>query len=454
MFGLLWYVGAFVIAIGVLVTIHELGHFLVARACGVKVLRFSLGFGKPIWRWQRSPQDTEWVLAAIPLGGYVKMLDEREAPVAPEELPLAFNRKPVARRIAVVLAGPLANFVLAVFIYWAIFVAGVSEPRAVLAQPVAGTVAAAAGFAQGDTVFEVDGRSIASWNDFRWEVLKRAMDGLEIPVRVRTRDGAERQRTLDASGLRLDDERSDPLQRMGLAFYRPPFPAVLGQVRPGSPAELAGLKTGDRVLAIDGQPVKSWEDMVSLVTPAAGQDLSVRYRRAQAVMETRVRPQAEKEGAQTVGRIGVGAGEDIAWQSEVFIQVRRGPWEALGAGAQRTYETAAFSLRMMGRMVTGEVSIRNISGPVTIADYAGQSARMGLQSYVSFVALISISIGVLNLLPIPLLDGGHIMYYLAEIALRRPVSQRVQELGQQLGFAVLAMLMAFAFINDITRLLS
>jgi len=450
---ILWYVGAFVLAIGVLVTVHEFGHFIVARLCGVKVLRFSLGFGRVLLRHQKRVGDTEWVLCAVPLGGYVRMLDEREAPVPDAELSLAFNRKSVWRRLAIVVAGPVANLLLAVLIYWVGFMHGVTELRPVVAQPTAESPAALAGVRSGDEVLEVGTRPTRSWTDVRWALLRHLVDDHSVALRLRS-GGGERVVTLATSGLGEDLERTDPLKELGLSPFRPEMPPVIGSISEGGPAAKAGLRAGDRIEKIGGRVLRDWEDLVREVSASPGRALLFEVRRRAIVETVSVVPDAHDEHGKSIGRIGVAVQADGAWRERLLVELRYNPFDAFGRAVRQTWEMAGFSLKMLGRMVTGHVSLKNISGPVTIADYAGQSARIGADAYVRFLALISISIAVLNLLPIPLLDGGHIMYYLAEILMRRPVSQKVMEIGQQIGFTLLASLMAFAFFNDITRLLS
>ncbi len=450
---ILWYVGAFALAIGVLVTVHEFGHFAVARLCGVKVLRFSLGFGRVLLRCQKTPEDTEWVLCAVPLGGYVRMLDEREAPVPTAELSQAFNRKSVWRRLAIVAAGPAANLLLAVLIYWIGFMQGVTELRPIIAQPSVESPAGKAGMQAGDEIVAVSAQAVRSWSDVRWVLVRHLVDNQTVDLKLHSH-GGERMVTLATEGLGDDLERADPLKDLGLAPFRPDVPPVIGSLAEGGPAAKAGILPGDRVLSIDGKPLESWDDLVRGVSASPGRPLSIEVRRGNEFKSFSIVPEAHSDQGNTIGRIGVAVQADSAWRDRLLVELRYGPVEAFGRAARQTWEMAGFSLKMLGRMITGHVSLKNISGPVTIADYAGQSAKLGADAYIRFLALISISIAVLNLLPIPLLDGGHIMYYLAEILMRRPVSQKVMEIGQQIGFTLLASLMAFAFFNDITRLLS
>lgn len=451
--GVFWYVGAFVIAIGVLVTVHEFGHYLAARLCGVRVLRFAIGFGRPLVRWRRSEADTEWALCAIPLGGYVKMLDESEGEVPAAELGKAFNRKSVWQRLTIVSAGPLANLLLAVLIYWTGFVQGVSEPRPIIGEPAQGSAVERAALQAGDEILMVGERATRTWADVRWSLLHEMADRPQVEFVVRS-GGQDRQVVLSAPRLSELSEDSDPLKELGFAPFRPDFPPVIGNVVAGGVADRAGIQVGDRVLAVDAKPVQQWSQLVQLISASSERALRLELERSGKVLALDVVPERHAQGGQTIGRIGVGVEAGGPWRDKLFVEIRYGAFDALGHALVKTWEMAGFSLRMLGRMITGEVSLKNISGPLTIADYAGQSAKVGLDAYVRFLALISISIGVLNLLPIPLLDGGHIMYYLAEIAFRRPVSQRTMELGQQIGFVLLASLMAFAFFNDITRLLS
>lgn len=447
----LWYIGGFLVAMGVLVTIHEFGHFLVARLCGVRVLRFSLGFGAPIRVWQRSPGSTEWAVSAIPLGGYVKMLDEREGPVPPELLGEAFNRKPVGQRIAIVLAGPVANLVLAVAIYFGLLATGVSDYRPRLAAPPAGSPAAVAGVQAGDEVVRAGGRPIQTWSDLRWLVISHAVDAEALQLSTRDAQGVVRERLLPTRGIVFDGGAQDLVQQLGLVLERPRLPPVVGALVAEGPAERAGLRVDDRFVALDGRAVSQFGDIVEIVSAAPGREIVATIARGSRTFETRLTPGAQSEGERTVGRIGVAPKVDPAWREQVFVDARYPLGESLVRACRQTYETAKLSFVMMGRMLTGDIALSNISGPVAIADYAGQSARMGFEPYLRFLALVSISIGVLNLLPVPLLDGGHIMYYLAEILMRRPVSTRTMELGQQVGFVLLAMLMAFAFFNDLRR---
>ncbi len=447
----LWNLFAFVIAIGVIVPIHEFGHFIVARACGVRVLRFSVGFGRPLLRWRKHPDATEWVLSAIPLGGYVKMLDEREAPVAPELLGESFNRKSVYRRIAIVAAGPIANLLLAIVLYWALLIHGVVEPRAILGMPAPGTAAARAGFTETEQIVAIDGKPVTSWVDLRWNLLRAAADRASPRLSTMDASGRQRERVLDTSGVQFDSEASDPTQQLGISLYRP---AVIGEVVAGGAAARAGLMKGDRILAVGSTFVGGWGDLATAIAAAPGRELALSVQRDVARLDLRVTPDAVEERGKRIGRIGVASGDLPGWRERMAVEVRHGPVQAVVLASHRTWETIGLSLRMMGRMLTGEVSVKNISGPLTIADYAGRTARMGVEPYLEYLALISISIGILNLLPVPLLDGGHIMYYLAEILMRRPVSEHAMEIGQRVGFAVLAMLMAFAFFNDISRLLS
>jgi regulator of sigma E protease len=447
-------IAAFVFALGLLIVIHEYGHYVVARLCGVKVLRFSVGFGRPLWRVRHGPDQTEWMIAALPLGGYVKMLDEREGPVPPGELHRAFNRQSVWRRIAIVVAGPAANFVLAIAFYWALFVGGVQEAKPVLAAPEAGTIAQASGFARGETILKINGEPVASWQQVRWRLLQLAVE--RQPARLEVIDAKERLawRTLDLSRFELEGFDSDPLARLGLRLDRPDVAPIIGMVVPGSVAESAGLRAGDRVVSIDGRAMRLWEDVVGAVRAHPGEWVQLRVLREGSEIEIRLRPEVVQQNAERIGRIGAAPRIDAAAMKDLVSTVRYPPGSALAMAFERTWETSVFSLKMLGKMVIGEVSWKNLSGPVTIADYAGQSAQLGIGAYVAFLALISISLGVLNLLPIPLLDGGHLLYYLVEIFKGRPVSERAMELGQRLGLTLLLFLMVFAFYNDLNRLLA
>ncbi len=448
------YLVPFALALGLLILVHELGHYLVARWCGVKVLRFSIGFGKPLLRHTACSDGTEWVLAAFPLGGYVKMLDEREAPVAAPELHRAFNRQSVYRRFAIVAAGPLANFLLAIALYWGLFVGGTEElkPRVALSDTPA--IAQAAGVREGALVIAVDEEPVRSWQDLRWVLLRHALDNREVVLRVRTLEDVDAFRRMDLSGVAIDEGNTDLIARLGLRPWRPALPAVIGRIADGSAAERAGLQVGSRVLAISGAAVAAWAGLVRLVREAPGRALDFEIDRAGGVVGLVVTPDAAEEGGARIGRIGVGVGEAATGGIEMFGEIRYGVLEGLARAVRQTWETSVLSLKMIGRMLTGEVSWKNLSGPVTIADYAGQTAQLGLAHYLKFVALISISLGVLNLLPIPVLDGGHLLYYTVEIIKGGPIPERVMEVGQQIGLALLVMMMAFAFYNDLNRLIS
>jgi regulator of sigma E protease len=447
-------VAAFVLALGILIVVHEFGHYLVARWCGVKVLRFSVGFGKALIVRRIGPDNTEWALAAFPLGGYVKMLDEREAPVEQHELHRAFNRQPVGKRFAIVLAGPVANFLLAIVLYWGLFSQGMEELRPLLGKPAEQTVAERAGFVDGELITAVAGQKIDTWQELRWKLLQHALDNAPVKIEVINARNELNERSLDLSGISTEHLEGDLLQQIGLRLFRPDMPPVIGKISADSVAERAGLAVGDEVVAIDGKAIDHWMDVVSAIRAAANREIEIEYRRGDQATSVRLTPAEAVENGRRLGRIGIGPQETAFDRSRLMTTVRYSPVEALSKAIQTTWETSVFSLSILGRMVTGDVSWKNLSGPVTIADYAGQSARLGLSYYLKFLALISISLGVLNLLPIPILDGGHLMYYIVEIIKGGPVSEKVMEIGQQVGLALLVMLMAFAFYNDINRLLS
>ncbi|NMG67435.1 RIP metalloprotease RseP [Azoarcus indigens] len=451
---LLNYLIPFAVALGVLILVHELGHYLVARWCGVKVLRFSIGFGRPLLVRKAGRDGTEWALSAFPLGGYVKMLDEREGEVAPAELHRAFNRKSVWRRFAIVAAGPLANFLLAIAVYWGVFVAGTEELRPRLAIASENSPAVAAGVVEGDLVGAVDGEEVRSWQELRWALLRHVLESRQVELRVTTLDERPAVRVLDLAGLPIDDGGEDLITRMGLKPWRPAIPPVIGKLVEGAAADRAGLRVGDEVLGIDGAAIDSWTELVGRIREAGGRSVNLEVLRGGARIQLSVVPEVSSENGQQIGRIGVAVAEPVHGGLSMFTVVSYGPVQGLVKAVSQTWETSVLSLKMMGRMLTGEVSWKNLSGPVTIADYAGQTAQLGLSHYLKFVALISISLGVLNLLPIPVLDGGHLLYYVVEIIKGGPIPERVMEIGQQIGLVLLAMLMAFAFYNDINRLIS
>jgi len=449
---LLHTMAAFIVALGVLIVVHEYGHYVVARLCGVKVLRFSVGFGRPLVTWRRGRDRTEWVIAAIPFGGYVKMLDEREAPVAPHEAVRAFNRQGVLKRLLIVAAGPAFNFLFAIAVYAGLYMVGVPEARPVLAEPPAATLARAAGVHAGDRVRAVDGRPIATWQELRWQVLQAALqrEPLQIEL-INARDQISTV-TLDLSGYAPEEVESDVLERIGLRLYRPALAPVLGQVMAGSAAERAGLKVGDRVTHIDGRPIATWNDLVREVRRRPGQPARLRIARGELSLALQVTPEEVAANGERIGRIGAAPEIPPDHAQRIFVQVRHGPLDSVRHAIAKTWEISVFSLRMLGKMLLGEVSWKNLSGPVTIADFAGQSAQLGWMPYLTFLALISISLGVLNLLPIPPLDGGHLMFYVVEVLKGSPASDRAIEFGQRVGIALLLVLMAFAFYNDLTRL--
>ena len=443
---------SFIVALGVLIVVHEYGHYLAARLCNVKVLRFSVGFGRSLYTRRVGPDGTEWTVAAIPFGGYVKMLDEREAPVEAKELHRAFNRQSVWRRLVIVSAGPVFNFLFAIAVYAGLYMHGMPEARPVLAQPAAGTLAQAADFAAGDTVRLIEGEPIATWQDLRWRVLQGALQKEALRIEVAGARGDISMHVLDLRDYPSEEVESDTLERIGLRLYRPPLEPVLGRVVQGGAAERAGLLAGDRVTQAGGAPVRDWDGLVQAVRAHPGSVLPLAVERDGARLRVDVLPDAVSENGARIGRIGAAPRIPAAESERIVVRVSYGPLDSLAKAVTKTWDISVFSLKMLGKMLLGEVSWKHLSGPVTIADYAGQSAQMGWLAYATFLALISISLGVLNLLPIPLLDGGHLMYYLVEIIKGSPVSERAMELGQRVGLALLLVIMAFAFYNDLNRL--
>jgi len=445
---------AFVVALGSLVVVHEFGHYLAARICNVKVLRFSVGFGRILASRRLGRDQTEWALAAFPLGGYVKMLDEREGEVAPEDLPRAFNRQSVWRRFLIVVAGPLANFLLAIFVYWLIFMHGVPGLKPVIGGVAPASAAAQAQFEPGEVIVKVGGDAVATWQDARWVLLKHAVDRATVAIEVQNERAEIHFRRLDMSGLKPADLDGDFLRTLGFARPQPPLAPVIGRVVAGAAAERAGVMVDDEVLAIDGAAVKRWDQVVAAIAASPERELELEIKRGDTRKTFRIKPDAVVENSTRIGRIGVAVKVDPAAMQRYMVEVRYSPWTSIGKALERTWDTSLFSLRMLGKMIVGEVSLKNLSGPITIADYAGQSAQTGWISYLAFIALISISLGVLNLLPIPLLDGGHLMYYMLEIVKGSPVSTKVMEIGQNIGMGLLFLLMAFALYNDISRLVN
>ena len=454
---------AFLVALGLLIAIHEYGHYRMAVACGVKVLRFSVGFGKVLVRWQprrqHPGQDTEFVLCAIPLGGYVRMLDEREGEVAPHERHLAFNRQPLRSRAAIVAAGPLANLLLAVLLYAAVGWSGFEAPRAVLAAPVAGSVAERAGLSGGEWVqaggfVGEDLQALDSFDGLRWLLTQGALDGRDVRLQVAP-GPAGRSREVLLPLATLDAREADVNLARRIGILGPLTQPVIGELTPGGAAQRAGLEKGDRVLAVGGQTIVDGQQLREWVRRqvSGGQGVSSDWRvlREGRELMLRVTPDVvtDRGGAgQAVGRIGAYVGS-----APEMVQVQHGPLEGLWQGVVRTWDMSALTLRMMGRMVIGEASLKNLSGPLTIADFAGKSASQGFTQYLVFLALISVSLGVLNLLPVPVLDGGHLMYYLWEFVTGRSVSDAWMDRLQRAGVAVLVVLMSVALFNDVTRLL-
>ncbi|GAB3289557.1 RIP metalloprotease RseP [Parahaliea aestuarii] len=449
---LLYTIAITLATLAVLVAVHEYGHFWVARRCGVKVLRFSIGFGKSLWTW-RDRQGTEYSVAAIPLGGYVKMLDEREGDVDPAEQHQAFNRKPVLQRIAVVAAGPLANFALAIVAFWCLFMAGESGFAPVIGEVKPGSVADVAGLEVGQEIVAVDGRETPTWQAVNFQLLDRIGDSGAIAFAVKYPDSdVIYESEAIVSEWLADQEQPDLFGGLGLTMYTPDILPVVGEITPDSPAERAGLQSGDRVLSADGIAMPLWQDWVEYVRARPGQSIELQVQRGDSRQTTSITPERIlDEDGEAFGRVGV-AVVVPDMPPELVRTFSRGPLEALGAGVQRTADLTVFTLNSIKKMLQGLISPKNLSGPITIAKVATASAKSGLESYISFLALLSVSLGVLNLLPIPVLDGGHLLYYTVELLAGRPVPEKIQVLGYQLGLFLVLSIMALALYNDFARL--
>ncbi|NBC13789.1 MAG: RIP metalloprotease RseP [Gammaproteobacteria bacterium] len=446
-------IAAFLVAILLLVTIHELGHFWVARKLGVKVVRFSVGFGKALYTWRRPGDDTEYVIAALPLGGYVKMVDEREEDVPPEDLPYAFNTQPVWKRSLIAVAGPAANFLLAILLYWGLLMAGESGIRPEVGAVTPESVAAEAELAPGDVIQSVDGRGVATWGGFWRVLLSASLGGGDVDVAVITADGERAVRTLPAAELEALGVGQGFLAQLGLERYTPPIPPVLAEVVAEQPAAEAGLEPEDRIVAVDGSPIDGWMDFVEVVQARPGETLSVQVLRdgAERVVELTPRPVARDDGSE-IGRIGAGPKVPEDLFADLQVLVRHGPVDAFGEALRRVGDLSVMTLRLVGRMLVGTASVENLSGPIGIAGAAGKTASFGVQPYLEFLALLSVSLGLLNLLPIPVLDGGQLLYFAVEAVRGRPLSEEVQAYGQRLGLLLILCLMTLAFYVDIARI--
>ncbi len=441
---------SFVVALGVLIVIHEYGHFWVARRCGVKVLRFSIGFGPTLW--QRQGRDgTIYAVAAIPLGGFVKMVDEREEAVAEADRPYAFNRKPLRQRAAIVAAGPLANLLLAVVAYWLMFMNGVEGMRPLVAAPAAESIAHQAGLVAGDEIIAVNGRTTPTWQAALEQMVTAALLHEPLPITVK-REVEQLNLTLPFNQMsgELDPQQFQALT--GLAPFEIPLTPIIGAVSAGSAAERAALRSGDRMVQIDGVAIASWQQMVALIRDQPNQELTLWVEREGALLERRVRPEPHTEAGQTIGRLGVSLQVNEAELAHYYTLWQFGPLEGLTEAVAKSSEMALLTLKMLGKMITGSVSLEHLSGPITIARYAKRSAAAGVSQSLGFLALVSLSLAVLNLLPIPVLDGGHLLFYLIEAVKGSPVSESIERLGQQVGVSLLLLLTAIALYNDMMHL--
>lgn len=440
---------AFIFAILILVSLHEFGHYIVARLCGVKVVRFSVGFGKPFFTRKRG--DTEWCLAPIPLGGYVKMVDTREGEVSEADLPYAFDKQHPAKRIAIVAAGPLTNLALAVLLYGLSFSFGVTELRPYVGTVEPDTIAARAGFQSGDKIQSVNGVSVQDWSSAQTEIALNLEAG-KVAVAVQTASGAPAVLTIDAAGTEEAGKIAKNQGYIGLMPFK--ITTVIGGVEKGSPADKAGLKTGDKLTAADGKPITSWQEWANLTRQSPGRKIALTYERAGQTHTADIRPDTVEQPDHTlIGRVGLRPQPDRAWDAQIRRSYRPSVVRAFGMGWEKTVSHSWTTLKFFGKLISGNASVSHISGPLTIADIAGQSAELGLQSYLEFLALVSISLGVLNLLPVPVLDGGHLVFYTAEWIRGKPLSERIQNIGLRFGLALMMLMMAIAFFNDITRLL-
>ena len=439
------------VALGVLVTFHEFGHFWVARRCGVKVLRFSVGFGMPLLRWH-DKQGTEFVLAAIPLGGYVKMLDEREGEVPADQLDQSFNRKSVRQRIAIVAAGPIANFLLAMVFFWVLAMLGSEQVRPIIGAVESGSIAAKAGLSPNQEIVAIDGEPTTGWAAVNLQLVRRLGESGALQLLVREQGSttdSPRELMLD-HWLKGADE-PDPIRSLGIRPWRPALPPILAELDSKGPAQAAGLKTGDRLLTLDGQSLNDWQQVVDIVRMHPDTKIMLRVERDGAQIEVPVTLAARGESKAPTGYLGAGV-KAVDWPPEMIREVSYGPLAAIGEGARRTWTMSVLTLDSLKKMLFGELSVKNLSGPITIAKVAGASAQSGVADFLNFLAYLSISLGVLNLLPIPVLDGGHLLFYLIEWVRGRPLSDRVQGWGIQIGISLVVGVMLLALVNDLGRL--
>ncbi|MDH5353493.1 MAG: RIP metalloprotease RseP [Gammaproteobacteria bacterium] len=452
---ILYSIAAFVVAIGVLVTIHEFGHYWVARKMGVKVLRFSVGFGKPLWTKVAGEDQTEYVIASIPLGGYVKMLDEREGDVEGNELDRAFNRKSVWRRFAIVAAGPIFNFIFAIAAYYLIYLAGVAGIKPVIGDVAIPSPAHTAGLVKQDLILSVNGIETPSWEKARFTLLEKSVDEQHLVLEVQGADLQIQQKVIDIANLGLlEDEQIDLLRKLGLSSWRPDSPTVIKEVIEDGAGEQAGIMPGDVIVSIDGFLIKNGDQWVNLIRASPEVPMNLIVDRGGANVSLTLVPKKMEVDNEVYGYVGVSSinqiPEEIRLEMEVVEQY--GPVSALLQSLDKTWRMSWLTLRVLGKLVIGEASVKNLSGPITIAHYAGLSARIGFEQFLGFLAIISISLGVLNLLPVPMLDGGHLFYYLIEMIKGSPVSEAVEVTGQKIGIALLFGLMSLAIYNDLLRL--
>lgn len=445
---------AFIVALGVLITFHEFGHYWVARRCDVKILRFSIGFGRAIYKRNFGEDNTEFVIAALPLGGYVKMLDEREGEVKEEELPRSFNSKPLWQRFAIVSAGPIFNFVFAIFAYWMIFVIGVNGLKPILGEIEAGSISANAGLKYGQEIQSIDDNKTLTWSSVIELLVNHTVNQKNIELSIIDNDGMTNIINLDLAQISIDDMAEGKLlDALGMSVIKLELPAVIGEILPNGAAEKSGLRNQDKIIRVNGLPIEHWSQWVEKIRDNPDTILNIDVLRDSNQINIDIEPELVEVDGAKIGRIGAAAFTPEGLFDSYFVKESYPLSQAFLKAIKKTWEMSVLTLRVLGRMLIGEASVKNLSGPISIAQYAGQSAGIGLLAFLSFMAIVSVSLGVLNLLPVPLLDGGHLMYYFFEMVLGKPVTEATQIIGQQVGMVLLLGLMSIAFYNDIIRLL-